>query len=56
MPEAATENVADWPAVTVWPVGWEVIEGTPDAVMVNVTGIWIGEPVSCRAVAITFPE
>jgi hypothetical protein len=26
-PEAATKNVAAWPAVTVWLTGWVVIEG-----------------------------
>lgn len=41
MPAATTENVAVWPAVTVWLAGWVVIEGgvdTPRPVSVIVTG------------------
>lgn len=41
MPEAVTEKVAVWPAVTLWLAGWVVIDGVP-ATPVPVSTIVVG--------------
>ena len=45
MPVAATENVAVWPAVTVWLAGCVVIDGATEAVVtVSIAALLVALP------------
>ena len=45
MPVAATENIAVWPAVTVWLAGCVVIDGATEAVVtVSMAALLVAPP------------
>ena len=54
MPDAVTENVAVWPAVTVWLVGCVVIEGVTDTPLpvIVIVATWVVETCAIGTLAV----
>ena len=54
MPDAVTENVAVWPAVTVWSVGCVVIEGVTDTPLpvIVIVATWVVETCAIGTLAV----